>query len=89
VSNLQDLLVSEGPETIATFIARPIQGAGNVIVPPPGYFREVQRLLKKHEIFLIEDEVICGFGRTGRPFGAEANGLVVRALGIPWPCAHR
>ena len=71
VGNLEQLIVREGPETIAAFIAEPVMGAGGVIVPPPGYFQKVQALLKKYDIFFIDDEVICGFGRTGRAFGAE------------------
>ena len=75
VANLEDLILREGPETIAAFIAEPVMGAGGIIVPPPGYYRKVQRLLAKHDILLIDDEVICGFGRTGNPFGAQTVGL--------------
>jgi 4-aminobutyrate--pyruvate transaminase len=75
VNNLEDLILAEGPETIAAFIAEPVQGAGGVIVPPPGYFQKVQEVLEKHDIFFIDDEVICGFGRTGRAFGAETFGI--------------
>jgi 4-aminobutyrate--pyruvate transaminase len=71
VGNLEALIEKEGGDTIAAFIAEPIMGAGGVIVPPAGYYRKVQALLKKHDILFIDDEVICGFGRTGRPFGAE------------------
>ena len=71
VGNLDALIQKEGPETIAAFIAEPIMGAGGVIVAPPGYYEKVQALLKKHGIFFIDDEVICGFGRTGKPFGAQ------------------
>ncbi|MCZ6641621.1 MAG: aspartate aminotransferase family protein [Gammaproteobacteria bacterium] len=71
VNNLEELIVSEGPETIAAFIAEPVMAAGGVIVPPPGYYEKVQALLKKYDIFFIDDEVICGFGRTGCAFGAE------------------
>ena len=69
--NLETLIQREGPETIAAFIAEPVQGAGGVIVPPAGYFRKIQDILDKYGILLIDDEVICGFGRTGRAFGAE------------------
>ena len=75
VANLEDLILREGPETIAAFIAEPVIGAGGVIVPPPGYYRKVQKLLAKHDILFIDDEVICGFGRTGNPFGAQTVGL--------------
>lgn len=71
VNNLEDLILREGAETIAAFIAEPVMGAGGVIVPPPGYYKKVQAVLKKYEIFFIDDEVICGFGRTGRAFGAQ------------------
>jgi 4-aminobutyrate--pyruvate transaminase len=75
VSDLEDLIIREGPETIAAFVAEPILGAGGVIVPPPDYYARVQALLRKHDIFFIDDEVICGFGRTGRPFGAQTMGI--------------
>ncbi|MCZ6619018.1 MAG: aminotransferase [Gammaproteobacteria bacterium] len=71
VGNLEQLIVQEGPETIAAFIAEPVMGAGGVIVPPPGYYRKVQEVLRKYDIFFIDDEVICGFGRTGEAFGAQ------------------
>jgi 4-aminobutyrate--pyruvate transaminase len=75
VGNLEALILKEGPETIAAFIAEPIMGAGGVVVPPAGYYQKVQALLKEHDILFIDDEVICGFGRTGRPFGAETFGI--------------
>ncbi len=75
VANLEDLIVREGPETIAAFIAEPILGAGGVIVPPTGYYEKVQAVLERHEILFIDDEVICGFGRTGNPFGAQTMGI--------------
>ncbi len=75
VGNLEDLIVREGPETIAAFIAEPILGAGGVIVPPAGYYEKVQEVLAKYDIFFIDDEVICGFGRTGNAFGAETMGI--------------
>ena len=69
---LEALIQREGPETIAAFIAEPVQAAGGVIVPPEGYFARIQDVLDKYGIMLIDDEVICGFGRTGRAFGAQA-----------------
>lgn len=75
VGNLEDLIVREGPETIAAFIAEPILGAGGVIVPPAGYYEKVQAVLAKHGVLFIDDEVICGFGRTGNPFGAQTMGI--------------
>lgn len=75
VGNLADLIRREGPETIAAFIAEPVLGAGGVIVPPVGYYEKVQALLEEHDILFIDDEVICGFGRTGNPFGAQTMGI--------------
>jgi 4-aminobutyrate--pyruvate transaminase len=72
---LEDTIVREGPETVAAFIAEPVQGAGGVIVPPPGYFDLIQPILKKHEVLFIADEVITGFGRLGRAFGTQVYDL--------------
>lgn len=68
---LEDLIQAEGPETIGAFIAEPIMGAGGVIVPPRTYFEKVQEVLDRYNILFIADEVICGFGRTGRMFATE------------------
>ncbi len=65
----------EDPATVAAFIAEPVMGAGGVVVPPRTYFEKVQAVLAKHDVLLIADEVICGFGRTGRMFGTETFGL--------------
>ena len=73
--SLETLIQREGPETIAAFIAEPVQGAGGVVVPPEGYFSRIQEVLDKYGIILIDDEVICGFGRTGRAFGAQTVGM--------------
>ncbi len=75
VGNLEDLIIREGPETIAAFIAEPVMGVAGVIVPPAGYYEQVQAVLAKHDILFIDDEVICGFGRTGDLFGAETMGI--------------
>lgn len=75
IGNLNKLIQSEGPETIAAFIAEPIPGVGGVIIPPRGYYEKLQRLLDSYQIFFIDDEVICGFGRTGKLFGAETVGI--------------
>jgi 4-aminobutyrate--pyruvate transaminase len=74
--NLRKMIEDEGPETVAAFIAEPIMGAGGVILPPETYFEKVQAVLDKYDIFFIDDEVICGFGRTGNMFGADTYGLV-------------
>jgi putrescine aminotransferase len=63
-----------GEDRVAAFIAEPVQGAGGVIVPPDSYWPEVKRILDERDILLISDEVICGFGRTGKWFGFETYG---------------
>lgn len=68
---LEALIRSEDPDTIAAFIAEPLMGAGGVVIPPQGYFEKIQAVLDRYDILLIDDEVICGFGRTGKMFGAE------------------
>src|SRR5277367_6449499 len=73
--NLEKLILTEGPDTIAAMIAEPVMGAGGVLVPPKTYFEKIQKVLKKYDILLIADEVICGFGRTGNMFGTETFGL--------------
>ncbi len=73
--SLESLILSEGPETIAAFIAEPIQVSGGCILPPATYFDKVQDILRKYDILLIADEVICGFARTGNMFGSETYGL--------------
>jgi 4-aminobutyrate--pyruvate transaminase len=82
VGNLAALIEREGPETIAAFIAEPVLGAGGVIVPPAGYYTKVQALLARHDILFIDDEVICGFGRTGNPFGAQTMGITPTTMSL-------
>lgn len=74
-SELEALIVAEGPDTVAAFIAEPVMGAGGVIVPPEGYFEEIQAVLRRHDVLLIADEVICGFCRTGEMFGSTTFGM--------------
>jgi len=74
-SNLEQLILREGPETIAAFIAEPITGASGVIVPPAGYYEKVQAILERHDILFWADEVITGFGRTGKLFGCETMNI--------------
>jgi len=69
--NLERLILDEGPETIAAFIAEPVTGASGVIVPPPGYYEAIQAVLSNHDILFWADEVITGFGRTGNLFGCD------------------
>lgn len=72
---LEQMILAEGPETVAAFIAEPIQAAGGVIVPPAGYFPAIQEVLRRYDILLIADEVVTGFGRTGETFGSPVFGL--------------
>ncbi|MEM6309598.1 MAG: aspartate aminotransferase family protein [Pseudomonadota bacterium] len=69
------LIEEHGADRIGAFIGEPIQGAGGVIIPPDSYWPEIQRICKKHDILLIADEVICGFGRTGNWFGSQTMGI--------------
>lgn len=73
--SLREVIEAEGPETIAAFIAEPVQGAGGVHVAPEGYFKEVRNICDEYGILLITDEVITGFGRTGKYFGIEHYGV--------------
>ncbi len=79
---LEALILAEGPETIAAFIAEPVNGAGGVIVPPAGYFEKIQAVLRKYDILFWDDEVICGFGRTGADFGATTFGLQPQLMSL-------
>jgi 4-aminobutyrate---pyruvate transaminase len=77
---LEALITREGPETVAAFIAEPVMGAGGVIVPPRTYFEKIAAVCVKYDVYMIADEVICGFGRLGTPFGSQALGF--RADGV-------
>jgi 4-aminobutyrate--pyruvate transaminase len=68
---LEALILREGPETIAALWADPVQGTAGALPPPRGYFEKIQAVLKKYDVLLVADEVICGFGRTGRMWGCE------------------
>jgi len=72
---LEAKIAELGEDNVAAFIAEPVQGAGGVIVPPASYWPEIQRICDAHEILLIADEVICGFGRTGNWFGCETYNI--------------
>jgi 4-aminobutyrate--pyruvate transaminase len=81
-AELEALIVAEGPDTVAAFIAEPVMGAGGVIVPPQTYFEKIMAVCAKHDVFMISDEVICGFGRLGTRFGCEKLGFVPHAISI-------
>jgi 4-aminobutyrate--pyruvate transaminase len=72
---LDKLIVAEGPDTVAAMFAEPVMGAGGVIVPPRTYFEKIQKVLRKHDVLLVADEVICGFGRTGNYWGSQTFGV--------------
>lgn len=74
-NQLEDAILREGPDTVAAFIAEPVQGAGGVIVPPHDYFTRIREICDKHDVLLIADDVITGFGRTGKWFGLEHFGV--------------
>ncbi|MBI4392008.1 MAG: aspartate aminotransferase family protein [candidate division NC10 bacterium] len=72
---LEETILREGPETVAAFIAEPVQGAGGIIVPPDDYFPRVREICTKHQLLFIADEVITGFGRTGTFFALTRWGV--------------
>lgn len=72
---LEALIQKEGPDTVAAFIGEPVLGTGGLIPPPEGYWDEIQAVLQRYDILLIADEVICGFGRMGQPFGSHVYGM--------------
>lgn len=82
VADLEELILREGPETIAAFIAEPVLGAGGAVTPPDTYFPKVQALLATHDIAFIDDEVICGFGRTGNWFGCQTYGFQPNTISV-------
>ena len=75
IENVQEMIEADGPETIAAVIAEPVQGAGGVYPPPPEYFRRLREICDRYEILMIADEVITGFGRTGKWFALDHFGV--------------
>jgi len=74
-AELEALILREDPETIGALIGEPVLGTGGLIPPPAGYWSAIQAVLRKYDILLIADEVITGFGRTGRMFGSQLYGI--------------
>ncbi|MDY0310177.1 MAG: aspartate aminotransferase family protein [Castellaniella sp.] len=74
-AELEALILAEGPETVAAFIGEPVMGAGGVVVPPETYWPKMQAVCRKYDVLLIADEVITGFGRTGRMFASDLFGI--------------
>ena len=75
VAKLEALIAQEGPDTIAAFIGEPVLGTGGIVPPPAGYWPAIQAVLKRHDILLVADEVVTGFGRLGSMFGADHYGI--------------
>ena len=73
--DLDALIRAEGPDTVGAFIAEPMIGTGGIVPPPPGYWRAIQEVLRAHDVLLILDEVITGFGRVGAMFGKDLWGI--------------
>ncbi|MDE3027223.1 MAG: aspartate aminotransferase family protein [Paracoccaceae bacterium] len=74
-AKLEELILAEGPETIAAFIGEPILGTGGIVPPPKGYWAAIQAVLRKYDILLVADEVVTGFGRLGTMFGSVHYGM--------------
>lgn len=72
---LEAVIEREGADTIAAMIAEPLMGAGGVVLPPEGYWERIMPVLEHHDILLIDDEVVCAFGRTGNDFGCQTYGI--------------
>lgn len=81
-AELEELILKEGPETVAAFIAEPVGGAGGVIVPPKGYYEKIQPILQKYDVLFIGDEVITGFGRLGTMFGSTAMNMQPHTMSL-------
>ncbi|MEA2874149.1 MAG: 4-aminobutyrate---pyruvate transaminase [Hyphomicrobiales bacterium] len=81
-AELEELILAEGPDTVAAFIAEPVMGAGGVIVPPKTYFPKIMEVCAKYDVFMIDDEVICGFGRLGPMFGCSALGYKPNSISV-------
>jgi 4-aminobutyrate--pyruvate transaminase len=81
-AELAHMIEQEGPDTVAAFIAEPVMGAGGVIVPPPTYFEKVMQVCRRYDVYMIADEVICGFGRLGTAFGCQSLGFAPDGISI-------
>ena len=75
IAQLEAMIETEGADTIAAFIGEPVMGTGGLVPPPDGYWPRIQKVLDHHDILLIVDEVVTGFGRTGRMFGSDTYNL--------------
>ncbi|PAU78136.1 aspartate aminotransferase family protein [Halomonas salipaludis] len=74
-TKLEEMILAEGPDTVAAFIGEPVLGTGGIVPPPEGYWEAIQAVLTKYDVLLIADEVVCGFGRIGTDFGSHFYGI--------------
>jgi 4-aminobutyrate--pyruvate transaminase len=81
-AELAQMIEREGPDTVAAFIAEPVMGAGGVIVPPRSYFEKIMEVCRRYDVYMIADEVICGFGRLGTAFGCQSLGFAPDGISI-------
>ncbi|POR56546.1 aspartate aminotransferase family protein [Bosea psychrotolerans] len=81
-AELEEMILREGPDTVAAFLAEPVMGAGGAILPPEGYFEKINAILAKYDILFIADEVITGFGRTGNMFGTTTYGMKADTISL-------
>jgi L-2,4-diaminobutyrate transaminase len=72
---LEEMILAEGPDTVAAFIGEPILGTGGIVPPPAGYWKKIQSVLDKYDVLLVADEVVTGFGRLGTMFGSDHYGI--------------
>jgi 4-aminobutyrate--pyruvate transaminase len=79
---LEQMIEREGPDTVAAFIAEPVMGAGGVLVPPATYFEKITQVCRRHDVYMIADEVICGFGRLGTTFGCQSLGFAPDGISV-------
>ena len=81
-AELEAMIEREGAETVAAFIAEPVMGAGGVIVPPRTYFEKIAAVCRRYDLYMISDEVICGFGRLGTMFGCVPFGFAPDSISV-------
>src|SRR5215216_487624 len=81
-AELEAMITREGPDTVAAFIAEPVMGAGGVLVPPKTYFPKIMAACRKYDVYMIDDEVICGFGRLGEMWGGPVLGYKADSVTI-------
>lgn len=74
-NKLEEMILAEGPDTVAAFIGEPVLGTGGIVPPPEGYWKAIQEVLDKYDVLLVVDEVVCGFGRLGTKMGSQMYGI--------------